>query len=224
MKSMRRVLVAFVAASSLTVSTAFAKAIEAGPEKRWDFRVYLDDKEIGYHRVRVVPGPDSERVTVEARFDVKFLFITAFSYDHLTEETWRGDCLTNLQASTDANGDRQFVRTREISKGFRLETHKGEQDVSGCLRSFAYWDPARLNAPALLNTQTGELQKAAVTDFGSNPIEIDGKIVDAVQYRLSVDGADIDLWYTPDRHWLALKTLTKDGYELKYLPDNGDNP
>lgn len=221
MRALLRILTLTVVTSLMTVSMVFAKATQADAEKRWDFRVYLDDKDIGYHRVRLVPGQDGERVTVEAKFDVKFLFITAYSYDHLTEETWRDDCLTDLQARTDANGDEQFVRTLQDNKGMRLETHKGEQEVSGCIRSFAYWDPARLDSPKLLNTQTGELQNVAINNIGPNPIEIDGKLVDAVQYRLSVEETDIDLWYTPDRQWLALRTLTKDGYELKYLPDDG---
>lgn len=214
----RPIVICLVAALTLPLS-AFGKASAGNAGKNWDFRVFLDDKEIGYHRVRVVPDEDSERVTVEAKFDVKFLFISAFKYDHLTEEVWRDECLVDIRSETDSNGNKQFVRSRPADEGLQLVTHNGDSEITGCLRSVAYWAPERLQADRLLNSQTGDLQDAAIEKIGTNPIEIDGEYVEAVKYRLSIDDTDIDLWYTPDRHWLALKTVTKDGYELRYLPD-----
>lgn len=187
--------------------------------KKWDFRVLLDDKEIGYHRVSVSPEADGARVSVEARFDVKFLFVTAFRYAHEADEVWKGSCLAELEARTDNNGSRLAVSAEPAADGLSLRTAEGHKhEIPGCVRSFAYWDPALLQSDRLLNTQTGEYQQVRVLNLGDSPVDINGKPVDARQYRLLVDEAAIDLWYTPDMDWLALESVTKDGYRLSYLP------
>lgn len=192
--------------------------VRASTEKEWQFRVYLDDKEIGYHRVQMIPEDDRKRVTVEARFDVKFFFINAYSYDHRTEEVWKGSCLADIQSHTDDNGEQLFVRKLPQAKGFTLITHQGEQQLDGCVRSFAYWDPELLKASRLLNTQTGEYEKVQVLRLGDTSIEIGGRSVEAIQYRLVIGERSIDLWYTPDMNWLALQSMTDGGYRISYYP------
>jgi hypothetical protein len=93
--------------------------------------------------------------------------------------------------------------------------------LAGCVRSFAYWDPALLQSDRLLNAQSGEYQPVELLDLGDTSLDINGKAVDARQYRLLVDEAEIDLWYTPDLNWLALESVTRDGRRLSYLPRMG---
>jgi len=192
--------------------------LQANTEKQWQFRVFLDDKEIGYHKVRLSPEEDGRRVSVEAKFDVKFFFITAYRYDHQTEEFWEGACLRDIQSRTDNNGEQLFIRKQAEGNNFTLETHDGQQELQGCVRSFAYWDPELLKTSRLLNTQTGEYQDVEIIELGNNPIEIEGRMVEAIQYRLMIEGSSIDLWYTPDMNWLALQSITEGGYRLSYYP------
>lgn len=194
--------------------------VQADTEQQWQFRVYLNDREIGYHKVRLIPEEEGRRVSVEASFKVKFLFVTAYRYTHQTEELWQGSCLADIQSRTDDNGKQLFVRANSSSDAFTLTTHDGEQELDGCVRSFAYWDPELLKARRLLNTQTGEYQEVEVLDLGDNPIEIEGEMVDARQYRLLIEDFNIDLWYTPDMHWLALQSVTDGGHQLRYLPES----
>lgn len=192
---------------------------QASDEKQWQFRVYLDEREIGQHTVRLVTEGDQKRVNVEANFNVKFLFVTAYRYDHKTEELWEGSCLADILSHTDDNGEEMFVRAEPGVNGILLNTHKGTQKLNGCVRSFAYWDPELLKTRRLLNTQTGEYQEVEIVELGNKPIRIDGERVNARQYRLSVEDYHIDLWYTPDMNWLALQSITESGYRLRYLPD-----
>ena len=192
--------------------------LQANTEKQWQFRVFLDDKEIGYHKVRLSPEEDGRRVSVEAKFDVKFFFITAYRYDHQTEEFWEGACLRDIQSRTDNNGEQLFIRKQAEGNNFTLETHDGQQELQGCVRSFAYWDPELLKTSRLLNTQTGEYQDVEIIELGDSPIEIEGRMVEAVQYRLMIEGSSIDLWYTTDMNWLALQSITEGGYRLSYYP------
>lgn len=192
--------------------------VQADIERQWQFKVFLDDREIGYHKVSLIPEEEGRRVSVEARFKVKFLFITAYRYEHKTEELWEGSCLTDIQSRTDDNGKKLFVRASSASNDFELVTHDGMQQLDGCVRSFAYWAPELLKTQRLLNTQTGEYQEVEVLELGDNPIEIEGEMVDARQYRLLIEDFSIDLWYTPDMDWLALQSITEGGHRLRYLP------
>jgi hypothetical protein len=191
----------------------------ADTEKNWQFRVFLDDREIGTHKVSVVPYQDLKQVTVDADFKVKFLFITAFSYQHHTEEVWQGSCLRDIQSSTNNNGEDLFIRKLPNGESFNIETHNGEQKLQGCIRSFAYWNLDLLKANKLLNTQTGDYESVEIEDLGNNPLEINGQTVDALHYRLIVEDKVVDLWYTPDMNWLALKSTTDGGYNISYYPE-----
>lgn len=197
---------------------AFSALVFANTEKQWNFRVFLDDQEIGTHSVKMTPYKDLKQVSVDADFKVKFLFFTAFSYQHHTEEVWQGSCLTDIQSTTNNNGEDLFVRKQPSTANFKLITHKGEQDLEGCVRSFAYWDPDLLKADKLLNTQTGEYETVDVIELGSSSIDIDGKKVEALHYRISMQEKSVDLWYTIDKQWLALKSETEDGYQISYYP------
>ncbi len=191
----------------------------ASPEKNWKFKVFLDDREIGTHQVRVIPYQDLRQVTVDANFKVKFLFFTAYQYQHHTEEVWKGDCLQNIDATTDDNGEKLFIRKVSNENDFVVETHAGRQKLGSCVRSFAYWDPELLKADHLLNTQTGEYEPVEIVDMGQNKIEINQTLVDSHYYRLTAGDKIVDLWYTPDMNWLALKSTTDDGYMISYYPE-----
>ncbi len=191
---------------------------QANTDREWQFRVFLDDREIGYHKVRLTPEEGGRRVNVEANFKVKVLFITAYRYEHQTEEFWKGSCLANINSRTDDNGKDLFIQSKPGANEFVVETHDGPQALEGCIRSFAYWDPELLKASRLLNTQTGEYQAVEVVELGESPIEIDGELVEALQYRILIEDRSIDLWYTPEMDWLALQSVTDGGYRIRYLP------
>lgn len=218
MTSQQRTRPHLVLAAALSVSLGVAGTVRAEPVRQWDFRVFLEDREIGYHSVRMTPQEDGTRVSTEARFDVKFLFISAFRYEHRSDEMWRDACLSGIDARTDKNGDELFVRGEANDNGISVRTHDGEQQLQGCVRSFAYWDPELLRATRLLNAQTGAYQPVQIEELGNAPLSVDGRVIAARKYRLLVDNAAVDLWYTPDMKWLALESTTRDGYRLRYLP------
>jgi hypothetical protein len=195
-----------------------AGALMANQTQRYDFRVLLDDNEIGHHRFVVSERDAETTVTSEARFDVKFLFINAYTYTHANSETWQGDCLYAIDAATDDNGESLFVRGETVEQQLLLETPDGRRHIEGCVRTFAYWDPQLLRAQRLLNAQTGELVDVDVRALGESTIEVRGKPVRAHHYRLSSDELDIDLWYSDNRQWLALESTVGNGSRLRYQP------
>ena len=188
----------------------------ASQEKIYAFKVYLDNSEIGYHNFRISSGGDHTRVTIEANFDVRFLFFSAYRYFHSNSELWQGDCLKRIDASTNDNGKQLYVRGNPAYDALHLSTHSGNSKLEGCVRTFAYWDPGLLATETLLNAQTGELEDIRFSRIGASQIELDGESVKAVQYRIDSEKFVIDLWYTPQREWLALESVTEDGTRLKY--------
>jgi len=158
----------------------------------WNFRVLLDGRDIGRHTfVREEEGEGAARVVSEARFEVRFLLLTVYRYEHRAEEQWRGRCLASVDARTDDNGAEKVVQLRP----------------AGCLQSFAYWDPAILTADRLLNAQTGEVVPVRASDLGDQG--------GAHRYRLTGPGLSIDLWYA-GRDWVALESSVEGGRRLRY--------
>lgn len=182
----------------------------------WQFRVFLDDREIGFHNFTVQQDRDIQRVQSTARFDVKLLFFTAYSYEHNNMEQWHGECLAKIDATTNDNGKRLYVSGEATESGFRVETADSRRMHQSCIRTFAYWDPSLLDAPRLLNSQTGELEDIEANYIGAKKMDIHGEQTTAHHYRLSGDELLIDLWYSDENHWLALESLTPNGSRIRY--------
>jgi len=188
----------------------------ASQGREWRFTAYLDDTAIGYHRfVLVENGPQSELVS-EARFNVKFLFFNAYRYAHDNRERWRGDCLANIESTTDDNGKAYRVRGAPDGNAFILETGTEQTPLPACPMTFAYWNPAFLKQSRLLNAQTGEYLPVSVQALGADTIRVRGEKREAQRYRLQAREFDIELWYSPSGEWLALDSLTASGKRLRY--------
>ena len=208
-------LAAFVL-SEVSVAKAAATNDEA---KAWTFRVMLDDRPIGYHRVNINKEANRKTVHTQASFDVRILFIPVYSYEHETRELWEDGCLVDINSATDDNGENYYIKTRQQSQQLSLETQDGSTTLGGCVRTFAYWDVDLLQDERLLNTQTGKYEAVSVTDMGTGLLTIDDDQVEARHFRLVCEDMTIDLWYTREMHWLALESVTESGAVLRYLPE-----
>jgi Family of unknown function (DUF6134) len=197
----------------------------AAQTQSWNFEVFLDDSPIGHHHYTLrSSGDGAEReLKIEARFNVKFLFINAYRYAHDASERWRGNCLAALTARTDDNGAKSEVDTE--SQGAQLSTvtsialpaaTRARQPVDGCLMGFAYWNPEMLRQSRLLNAQTGKIETVTITALGEEKISVRGTPTPATRYRVSGTKHPIDLWYGADRAWVALQSTLESGRRLRY--------
>lgn len=196
-------------------ATALASSGMNTDEKQWHFTVYLDDREIGYHRFTVDRQSEQWQVISEARFDVKVWFINAYEYRHYNRETWREGCLVEINAATDDNGELSQVKAQRRNTKL-VFSRPEEKTLDGCIRSFAYWSPGLLDSPRLLNTQTGEYQDVEVLRLGKDSVTVRNQIREANRYRIRHEKFVIDLWYSDDDHWLALESSTESGATLRY--------
>jgi hypothetical protein len=183
--------------------------------RSWNFRVLLDDREIGQHQFTLDAAGDQRELRSEARFDVRLLFINAYRYRHAALERWNGNCLQSLVSRTETNGERLAVNA--LARGSRLvvERPEGRDEHEGCVMSFAYWNPQILTARHLLNSQTGELLPVTVTSRGEETVAVRGVPRTAQRYRISAPGLHIDVWYA-DVGWVALEAPAAGGRRLRY--------
>lgn len=186
-------------------------------EEQLSFLVFLDDREIGYHKVQLRRTPQETEVSVDTRFDIKILFFNAFSYRHNAQERWNGACLEEVRSETDYDGAPLFMRSEAADTGLKIINQNQEIMLTGCIRSYAYWDLERLRTSHLLNTQTGEYQKVAITDLGTKPLQIGSRKLITDSYQLETEQGDITLWYGKNREWLGLQTRVKGDRILTYL-------
>jgi hypothetical protein len=199
--------------ATLTTSVSVA---EDASEKTLMFDVFLDGKKIGYHRFEIEGPKKNAAVRSEAKFDVKFLFVTAFSYRHTAEESWTGGCLDELEARTDSNGKELSVVGERTNNAFVIETAGSEAELPECVMSFAYWNPGFLDQSRLLNPQTGEYLEVEVEELGADVVRLDGREIPARSVRITARQMDITLWYSENAEWLALESVAKGGRILRY--------
>lgn len=197
---------------------AFLLASAATAEQQtWRFDVALDGKPIGFHTFAISRNGTQEVLTTEARFDVKFLFITAFRYRHNNTEVWDEGCLESIDASTDSNGDKLRVSGAAAGHGFDLNSDSGSTVLSGCVQTFAYWKPDVLKATKLLNSQTGEYENVSVQFEQFEQLQVGGRDLEARRYLLAAESGNIRLWYASDDDtWLALEAPAKGGRTISY--------
>ena len=182
----------------------------------WTFRALLDGKPIGQHRFTVSEQGDERKVTSQAKFAVRFLGFTAYQYTHTAVERWRGDCLTALVART--NDDGRSVEVHAAQNGDWLDVIAGgaPETLTGCVMTFAYWNPAMRTQTRLLNPQTGRVETVQINRVGSGSIDVRGVQTLAIQFRITGPSAAILVWYSPQGEWLGLDSIVGGNHKLSY--------
>jgi hypothetical protein len=199
----------------LLLAVLSSKSVTA---KEWAFDVYLDKRKIGQHTFIL---NDALELTSTAKFNVKVLFINAYQYEHKAVEKWEGDCLASLNSHTVEDKIVTEV-TGKLSSGiFAVDDGKNKQSLPACTMTFAYWNPKIIEYSKLLNPQNAEWLDTKFTKIGITTIDVRDKKIEATHYKLdgSLDGKNklkIELWYTANNDWVALKSTTPEGYIIHY--------
>jgi hypothetical protein len=204
-------------------SHAVASAVAEDRIQEHVFEVLLDDKPIGLHEFLVRDSGSERRISIEASFDVRVLFVPVYSYRHSNAELWRDGCLQRIESETDSNGKPYRVSGEVIGREFALSTQVGDRVYPGaCLMTFAYWDRQMLQQDSLLNAQTGDLVDVEIQPLGRRLLELRDVRVEADAFRITspMDGGiDIRLFYeAATGRWLSLESKLESGRTMRYLP------
>lgn len=196
-----RAALLMLASAALMPTTAFAQEIG-----EWNFKVALDGKPIGSHRFVVSEGdsPGARKVDSRANLLVRLLGIPVYRYRHQAEERWQGDCLRELRADTDDDGQRVQVAAQRF-------------DPPACLMGYAYWNPRLVRQQQLVDPQTSRVTAVRFERVPDASIEVAGRPVPAQGWRLLAEGQRITVWYaTQGGRWIALDADAKGGRRLSY--------
>jgi Family of unknown function (DUF6134) len=185
--------------------------------KEWVFDVYLDKNKIGTHTFTL----NDNTLVSKAKFNVKVLFIEAYKYDHSAKEQWQGDCLTSLDAHTVENKVITDVKGDSSGGAFQLIPARASQKFPNCMMTFAYWNPKILEQKQLLNPQNAEYLNTTVEKQANETMMVKGKSTETTHYKLkgALEGKNklnIELWYNQNNDWVALKSVTPEGYNIIY--------
>ena len=196
----------------------------ATTSQNWNFTAYLDENKIGYHNFEVINNDGEMTVVTQAKFDVSFMFIPIYSYEHKNREIWSKNCLVSLDSRTLDDGEELFVHLTNTNGNTKIDTHENNSSQTDCIRSFAYWDYDLIKSKTLLNSQTGELINVSYNFVGSEIIKVKNQPMNAMHYQLKgKDNAgksiNISLWYNSSKQWLALESRLDNGYSLRYQLD-----
>ena len=194
--------------------TLFSSSLMA---QEWAFDVYLDKSKIGKHTFTY----DNNLLTSRAKFNVKVLFINAYKYDHTSKERWQDDCLEGIEVNTTEDKLTTKVNGKKTSIGFEVSDGKSNQTLPACTMTFAYWNPKILSQNKLLNPQNAEYLDTHFEKQANESIMVKGKPTDTTHYKLtgSLNGKNklnIELWYNQKNEWVALKSITPEGYNIIY--------
>jgi hypothetical protein len=204
----------FVSAFMFAALTLFSAPANA---KEWAFDVYLDKSKIGQH----VFSLNNNVLTSKAKFKVNILFIDAYQYDHQANEQWQDNCLTRLTSDTVENKVVSHVKANLRGSNLTVEDAKRTQNLPACTMTFAYWNPKILSQTKLLNPQNAEWLDTKISKLGTDTIVVKGKQIEAERYQIdgTLEGKNklkIELWYSTNNEWLALRSTTPEGYIINY--------
>ena len=203
--------------SALLMTAAITIASPVMAEE-WAFDVFLDKNKIGKHTFTL---DQNRQLTSRAKFNVKVLFVNAYSYDHVAKEQWNEDCLAKIEANTTENKVVTNIKGAQKDAGFEVSDVKKTQSLNTCTMTFAYWNPKILTQSKLLNPQNAEYLDTQFEKLAPETITVKGKPVETTHYKLkgSLNGKsklNIELWYNLKNEWVALKSTTPEGYIINY--------
>lgn len=115
------------------------------------------------------------------------------------------------------DGKPASVRLVKTGDANEITTPAGSKSESGCLMTYAYWNPALRDQKRLLDPQTGQVDAVTVERAGSGSIPVGGRDVAATDWRIGGGESPIDLWISDQDDWVGLDAGVGNGrHKLSY--------
>ena len=167
------------------------------------FDVRRGGESIGTHSVRFRRDGEDLIVEIDIALEVRFAFVTVYRYRHTNRETWRDGRLTGIDARTDDDGDRFFVRAVSAGDGLRIENNEGTSMAPPETLSTSYWNAGTVRQSRLIDTQYGRLASVTSTPIGARSVMTAAGPVRAECWRVSGD-LELEVCYDANGNWVGL--------------------
>ena len=175
----------------------------------FNFKVSLDNREVGWHKFVVETKGNQLTVSSKAKMDFTVLMVKKVAYRHEATENWLGDCLQAFESKTKRN-TKIFLTSGSVKDGDFYVNRNGEEVlVSKCVKTFAYWRPAWLDDEFLLNVETGKY----------TPISLEvteDQLTNMTKRVVGLPKTEIHLAYDKSGNWQTLESELKIAGTLRY--------
>ena len=208
-------LILMLQVSVASEAGVFVDASVTSPVQDFNFKIFINDKEAGSHSFRLQQQGENLLVSSRMNLEFKVFRVRQVKYSHSADEVWQGGCLISLKSETRKQGVPAYVNASIDSGSLVVVNGKGSETITGCARSFAYWNPALLKAESLLNSESGQYL----------PVEISSNVVEPENItHMTISGpkADIRLQYDSAGNWLSLESDLQFGNVIRYQRTTAD--
>lgn len=166
------------------------------------FLVRRNGSKFGSHDVSFEKLDDGTlRVENDILLRVKFGPITAYNYEHQSEELWSDGSLVSIEGETRKERSDFIIDAERVGDVIQVNgtVYSGEAPAS--IIPSSHWNIRELYSTAMLSSEGGQLLPVSVEKRGVETLSIGGKSIEATRYTLSSD-LDVDLWYDAEGHWV----------------------
>jgi Family of unknown function (DUF6134) len=183
------------------------------------FSVLYKGFKIGTHTISYSSATGETRVNTEINLEVKIAFVSAYSFSHRSEETWRAGRLMSLSSDTVEHGEPVHVEGAATAQGFRVVSKAGPFIASAAtLTSNSLWTPAMLEQTTVVDAQHGGVIGVSARKVADEAIVIRGGQVQATRYTFITPYYAGSVWYDSGNHWVHAE-FERDGSKVQYQLD-----
>lgn len=181
------------------------------------FDIYRNNKKIGTHTLTFTRKGSDTVVDIDIKMKATLGFIPLYKYRHTNREIWRGDQLLSIDAFTNDNGKKAFVRAYKNGNVLKVTSNNHAYTTSANIMSTSYWHRSTAYQKQLINTQTGKLINVGIVDKKSISTPMGKQIRPSQKYVISGDIKTIVSYDKGTSEWIGLN-FKINGADFVYKP------
>jgi Family of unknown function (DUF6134) len=180
------------------------------------FSVLYKGFRIGTHTVSYSSATGETRVNTDINLQVKVAFVTAYAFNHRSEEAWRAGRLMSLNSETVEHGEPLHVEGAATPQGFRVVSKGGPFIApAATLTSNSLWTPAMLQQTTVIDAQRGGVIGVSARKIAEEPVSIAAGQVEATRYSFITPYYAGSVWYDKTNLWVRGE-FERDGSTVQY--------
>jgi hypothetical protein len=198
------------------VCSRSAAALTLPPGGVLAFRMMRGGRQIGRHVLNFQSTGSDLTVRIEVDALVTLLSIPVVRYTHRAQEDWSNGALMRVSASTDKNGEREWIDARRDASGLVVTGSQTPRYLAPpAALPTSYWNKRMLQAP-MISLEDGVLLHPTVVAHPDQSVRLaSGGSLPADGYSLR-GKLNVDLWYDRGETWAGFAFRVADGSSIQY--------
>ena len=180
------------------------------------FDVYREGTLVGSHKVKFSENKEYLNVRSVFRLEIKFLFLTAYSYLYESDARWQDGQLQTLEARTDDNGELTVVTAARDAALMQIKSVNGQFETDVLLFPTNHWHVGVLNQTQVLNTLTGRINNVRIVTGDRESIDTEIGPIQATRFAYTGD-LENEVWYDDAGRWVKMRFKGTDGSIIEYV-------